>query len=234
MEMLINKKTLFLIPLGLLLALSIRAQGALPRQQVMLETDSGNILIELYNETPLHRDNFLKNVREKVYDGVLFHRVISSFMIQTGDTLSRHAAPGQLLGDTPEDHKVPAEIRFPELFHKRGSVAAAREPDEVNPNFESSQFQFYIVWGRRMSDMMLDKAQDRLDDATDGRVKLSPELREAYQRIGGTPHLDGQYTVFGQVVEGLDVVDRIQWVETDANARPLVDIKVNRAYVVEP
>jgi peptidyl-prolyl cis-trans isomerase B (cyclophilin B) len=234
MEMLINKKTLFLIPLGLLLALSIRAQDALPRQQVMLETDSGNILIELYNETPLHRDNFLKNVREKVYDGVLFHRVISSFMIQTGDTLSRHAAPGQLLGDTPEDHKVPAEIRFPELFHKRGSVAAAREPDEVNPNFESSQFQFYIVWGRRMSDMMLDKAQDRLDDATDGRVKLSPELREAYQRIGGTPHLDGQYTVFGQVVEGLDVVDRIQWVETDANARPLVDIKVNRAYVVEP
>lgn len=234
MEMLINKKALFLIPLGLLLALSIRAQGALPRQQVMLETDSGNILIELYNETPLHRDNFLKNVREKVYDGVLFHRVISSFMIQTGDTLSRHAAPGQLLGDTPEDHKVPAEIRFPELFHKRGSVAAAREPDEVNPNFESSQFQFYIVWGRRMSDMMLDKAQDRLDDATDGRVKLSPELREAYQRIGGTPHLDGQYTVFGQVVEGLDVVDRIQWVETDANARPLVDIKVNRAYVVEP
>jgi len=234
MEMLINKKTLLLIPLGLLLALSIRAQDALPRQQVMLETDSGNILIELYNETPLHRDNFLKNVREKVYDGVLFHRVISSFMIQTGDTLSRHAAPGQLLGDTPEDHKVPAEIRFPELFHKRGSVAAAREPDEVNPNFESSQFQFYIVWGRRMSDMMLDKAQDRLDDATDGRVKLSPELREAYQRIGGTPHLDGQYTVFGQVVEGLDVVDRIQWVETDANARPLVDIKVNRAYVVEP
>jgi len=234
MEMLINKKALFLIPLGLLLALSIRAQDALPRQQVMLETDSGNILIELYNETPLHRDNFLKNVREKVYDGVLFHRVISSFMIQTGDTLSRHAAPGQLLGDTPEDHKVPAEIRFPELFHKRGSVAAAREPDEVNPNFESSQFQFYIVWGRRMSDMMLDKAQDRLDDATDGRVKLSPELREAYQRIGGTPHLDGQYTVFGQVVEGLDVVDRIQWVETDANARPLVDIKVNRAYVVEP
>ena len=234
MEMLINKKTLFLIPLGLLLALSIRAQGALPRQQVMLETDSGNILIELYNETPLHRDNFLKNVREKVYDGVLFHRVISSFMIQTGDTLSRHAAPGQLLGDTPEDHKVPAEIRFPELFHKRGSVAAAREPDEVNPNFESSQFQFYIVWGRRMSDMMLDKAQDRLDDATDGRVKLSPELREAYQRIGGTPHLDGQYTVFGQVVEGVDVVDRIQWVQTDANARPLVDIKVNRAYVVEP
>ena len=234
MEMLINKKTLFLIPLGLLLALSIRAQDALPRQQVMLETDSGNILIELYNETPLHRDNFLKNVREKVYDGVLFHRVISSFMIQTGDTLSRHAAPGQLLGDTPEDHKVPAEIRFPELFHKRGSVAAAREPDEGNPNFESSQFQFYIVWGRRMSDMMLDKAQDRLDDATDGRVKLSPELREAYQRIGGTPHLDGQYTVFGQVVEGLDVVDRIQWVETDANARPLVDIKVNRAYVVEP
>jgi peptidyl-prolyl cis-trans isomerase B (cyclophilin B) len=129
---------------------------------------------------------------------------------------------------------VEAEIRFPEIFHKRGSVAAAREPDDVNPNFESSQFQFYIVWGRRMSDMILDKAQDRLDDSTNGRVKLTPELREAYQRFGGTPHLDGQYTVFGQVVEGLDVVDKIQWVDTDSNNRPLVDIKIKRAYVVDP
>lgn len=224
------------LPLFIMLscAFIVEAQEALPRQQVVLETDSGNIRIELYNETPKHRDNFLKNVREGVYDGVLFHRVISNFMVQTGDTVSRHAAPGQLLGDTPEQHKVEAEIRFPEIFHKRGSVAAAREPDDVNPEFESSQFQFYIVWGRRMSDMMLDKAQDRLDDSTNGRVKLTPELREAYQRFGGTPHLDGQYTVFGQVVEGLDVVDKIQWVDTDSNNRPLVDIKIKRAYVVDP
>lgn len=209
-----------------------KAQDAEKRIQVLLETDSGNIRIELYNETPMHRDNFVHKVREGVYDGVLFHRVISNFMIQTGDTCSRHAEPGQLLGETPESHKVPAEIRFPEIFHQRGSVAAAREPDDVNPAFESSEFQFYIVWGRRMNDMMLDKVQDRLDDNTNGRVKLTPELREAYFKYGGTPHLDGQYTVFGRVVEGMEVVDKIQWVDTDENNRPKGDIRLIRATVL--
>ena len=219
--------------LFILLSLPSFSQDALPRQQVVLETDSGTIRIELFNETPLHRDNFLKNVREGIYDGVLFHRVITNFMIQTGDTVSRHAVPGQLLGESKEGEKIPAEIRFPEIFHKRGSLAAAREGDEVNPERKSSQHQFYIVWGRRLSDMMLDQVQDRLDEATDGQIKLTPELREAYQRFGGTPHLDGQYTVFGQVVEGLDVVNRIQWAETDANNRPLNDIRIIKAKIVE-
>ncbi|MBR6962394.1 MAG: peptidylprolyl isomerase [Prevotella sp.] len=219
--------------LFILLSLPSFSQDALPRQQVVLETDSGNIRIELFNETPLHRDNFLKNVREGIYDGVLFHRVITNFMIQTGDTVSRHAVPGQLLGESKEGEKIPAEIRFPEIFHKRGSLAAAREGDEVNPERKSSQHQFYIVWGRRLSDMMLDQVQDRLDEATGGQIKLTPELREAYQRFGGTPHLDGQYTVFGQVVEGLDVVNRIQWAETDVNNRPLNDIRIIKAKIVE-
>lgn len=216
-----------------LLSIPSFSQDALPRKQVILETDSGNIRIELYNETPLHRDNFLKNVREGIYNGVLFHRVITNFMIQTGDTVSRHAVPGQLLGESKEGEKIPAEICFPELFHKRGSLAAAREGDEVNPERKSSQHQFYIVWGRRLSDMMLDQVQDRLDETTGGQIKLTPELREAYQRFGGTPHLDGQYTVFGQVVEGLDVVNRIQWTETDANNRPLNDIRIIKAIIVE-
>ena len=219
--------------LFILLSLPSFSQDALPRQQVVLETDSGTIRIELFNETPLHRDNFLKNVREGIYDGVLFHRVITNFMIQTGDTVSRHAVPGQLLGESKEGEKIPAEIRFPEIFHKRGSLAAAREGDEVNPERKSSQHQFYIVWGRRLSDMMLDQVQDHLDEATGGQIKLTPELREAYQRFGGTPHLDGQYTVFGQVVEGLDVVNRIQWTETDANNRPLNDIRIIKAKIVE-
>lgn len=219
--------------LFILLSLPSFSQDALPRQQVVLETDSGTIRIELFNETPLHRDNFLKNVREGIYDGVLFHRVITNFMIQTGDTVSRHAVPGQLLGESKEGEKIPAEIRFPEIFHKRGSLAAAREGDEVNPERKSSQHQFYIVWGRRLSDMMLDQVQDRLDEVTGGQIKLTPELREAYQRFGGTPHLDGQYTVFGQVVEGLDVVNRIQWTETDANNRPLNDIRIIKAKIVE-
>lgn len=225
----------FLVVFSLLI-LSLPAfsqEELVPRRQVLLETDSGNIRIELYNETPLHRDNFLKNVREGIYDGVLFHRVISNFMVQTGDTVSRHALPGQLLGASKEGEKIPAEIRFPEIFHKRGSLAAAREGDDVNPERKSSQHQFYIVWGRRLSDMMLDQVQDRLDNATKGQVKLTPELRQAYQRYGGTPHLDGQYTVFGQVVEGLEVVDRIQWMETDANNRPLVDVRIKKASIIE-
>ena len=227
----------FAMPLVLMLfipRISADAQTADSiRHEVLLETDKGNIRIALYNETPLHRDNFMKLVKEGFYDGLLFHRVISSFMIQAGDSASRHAGPGQLLGDSPESYKIPAEIRYPALFHKRGAVAAAREGDSANPERASSASQFYIVYGRRFNDAMLDDAQRRLDSQTNSTVKLTPEIRDTYKAKGGTPHLDGQYTVFGEVVEGLDVVEQIQWVATDDNARPLEDIRIIKAKVVK-
>ena len=202
------------------------------RHEVLLETDKGNIRIALYNETPLHRDNFIKLIKQGYYDGLLFHRVITSFMIQSGDSASRHAKPGQLLGSSHESYKIPAEIHYPALFHKRGAVASARESDKVNPERQSSASQFYIVYGRRFNDSMLDKAQEEMDKQTGGSVKLTPEVRDVYKKIGGTPNLDGQYTVFGEVVEGLDVVNEIQWVDTDKNGRPIEDIRIIRATVV--
>lgn len=222
-----------LLLLLLSFSLSLFAQQDTARREVLLTTNKGDIRIALYNETPLHRDNFLKLVKEGFYDGALFHRVINRFMIQAGDSASRHAAPGALLGDTNEPYTVPAEIRYPQLFHKRGAVAAAREGDSVNPSRASSASQFYIVYGRRFNDEMLDRAQERLDKQTGGTVKLTPEVREAYKAKGGTPHLDGQYTVFGEVVEGIDVVNAIQWMETDKNDRPLEDVRILKATVVK-
>lgn len=218
--------------LTLLLTLTVNAQDTL-RHEVLLETNKGNIRIALFNETPLHRDNFLKLVRSGFYDGVLFHRVIDKFMIQSGDSASRNAKPGQLLGDSPEGYTVPAEIRFPQLFHKRGAVGAARQGDDVNPDRASSASQFYIVYGKRFNDEMLDREQQRLDKSTNGTVKLTPEIREAYKVKGGTPHLDGQYTIFGEVVEGLDTVRDIEWVETDKNDRPVEDVRIIRATVLK-
>jgi peptidyl-prolyl cis-trans isomerase B (cyclophilin B) len=223
------KKLLFM---AMLLLCVLRMQAQEQRPVVTLLTDSGTIKIALYNETPLHRDNFLKLVREGFYDGVLFHRVIFGFMIQTGDSLSRHAEPGKLYGDGfYEKYKIPAEIRYPQLIHRRWSVAAAREGDEKNPQMESSMCQFYIVYGRRFNDDMLDEQQEKLDEYTKGRIQMSPETREIYKKYGGTPHLDGQYTVFGEVIDGRDVVDKIQRVDTDANARPKGDIRILKATV---
>lgn len=225
-------KHILLCIVALLVGMPAVAQYTL-RHEVLFETNKGNIRIALYNETPLHRDNFLKNVREGWYDGQLFHRVISKFMIQTGDTASRHAQPGQLLGETAETYTVPAEFRCPQIYHKRGAVAAAREGDADNPERNSSMSQFYIVYGIRYSDAMLDRTQQKLDVATGGKVKLTTEMRETYKTLGGTPHLDGQYTVFGEVTEGMDVVEAIQSVQTDANARPLEDIRIEKATVVK-
>ena len=200
---------------------------------VQIDTDMGKIKVKLYNDTPLHRDNFIKNVKDHLYDGLLFHRVIKQFMIQAGDSASRNARPGQVLGDSPESYKIPAEIHYPQLFHKRGAVAAARESDSVNPERESSASQFYIVYGRRFNDAMLDNEQLKLDRQTGGTVKMTPEIREAYKAIGGTPHLDGQYTVFGEVIEGIDVVKEIDWADTDSNARPIDDIRIIKAEIVK-
>ena len=213
-------------------SLFVVAQETDKHYEVVLETSMGNIRLLLYNDTPLHRDNFVKNVREGYYDGTLFHRVIEGFMIQAGDSASRHAEPGQLLGDTKEEYSVPAEIRFPEHCHKRGVLAAAREGDEVNPERASSAFQFYITYGKRMAPDQLDAHLQKVS-AKSG-VTFPPEVREIYQKKGGVPHLDGQYTVFGEVLEGLYVVKAIQWVETDVNDRPLTDVVILKAYVAAP
>ena len=201
--------------------------------EVLLETTEGNIRIALYDETPQHRDNFLKLTRMHVYDSLLFHRVIKNFMIQSGDINSKHARPGQQLGTGDFDYTQEPEFRLPQILHRRGCVAMAREPDVVNPEMRSSACQFYIVWGKRFSSAEIEKAQERLDTMTHGRVKLTPEMIKVYKSVGGTPHLDGQYTVFGEVTEGLDVVERIQKAETDEFDRPFEDIRILRATVTK-
>ena len=201
--------------------------------EVLFETTEGNIRIALYDETPLHRDNFLKLTRMHVYDSLLFHRVIKNFMIQSGDTNSKNAKPGQRLGTGDFDYTLEPEFRLPQIIHRRGCVAMAREPDAVNPEMRSSACQFYIVWGKRFSSAEIEKAQERLDTMTHGRVKLTQEMIKVYKSVGGTPHLDGQYTVFGEVTEGLDVVERIQKAETDEFDRPFEDIRILRATITK-
>lgn len=225
------KKTITLL-LFCLVAAWAQAQNNM-RSEVELVTDSGVIRLALYNETPKHRDNFLKMVQSGAYNGVLFHRVIKDFMVQTGDLASKTATQGQLLGDTPESYSIPAEICFPKLYHKRGALAAAREGDDVNPERASSSTQFYIVWGQKFTDKQLEWAQSRIEKYTDGKVKLTPELCEVYKTIGGTPHLDGSYTVFGEVLEGLDVVEKIQRTTTDSHDRPVNDIRIIKATVIK-
>ena len=220
----------------IMLALAMTAISATAQtttSEVLLETTAGNIRIALYDETPQHRDNFLKLVKMNVYDSLLFHRVIRDFMIQSGDINSKHAQPGQLLGTGDFDYTQEPEFRLPQLFHRRGVVAMAREGDDVNPEMRSSACQFYIVWGRVLDDKKLNQIQERLDSTTQGRVKLTPEMMATYKTVGGTPHLDGQYTVFGEVTEGLDIVDCIQQMPTDKYARPLEDIRILKATVTK-
>ena len=211
------------------------AQQADKRQRVRLETDRGNITIALYDETPGHRDNFLRLVREGFYDSLLFHRVIEDFMIQTGDPDSRKAQPGAKLGDGGPGYDLPAEICLPKLFHRRGAVAAARESDDVNPERRSSGSQFYIVWGRMGTPKTVGRARQQVEKATGGRYTITDEMEETYCLYGGTPHLDGAYTFIGEVVEGLDdVVYAIQMETTDDNDRPFADVRILRAVVLEP
>ena len=225
-----TKRLLTTLLLGISL-LPLRAQT--PSAEVLLETTAGNIRVALYEETPLHRDNFLKLVNLHSYDSLLFHRVIKDFMVQSGDINSRHAKPGELLGSGDYDYTTEPEFRLPQIYHRRGVIAMAREGDDVNPEMRSSASQFYIVWGRIFDDAGIAKMQERLDKATQGRVKLTPEMIETYKTVGGTPHLDGQYTVFGEVTEGLEVIDKIQRSPTDDNSRPLEDIRILKATVVK-
>jgi peptidylprolyl isomerase len=246
---------------------------------ILLKTDKGNIKLKLYNETPKHRDNFIKLVNEKFYDGILFHRVIKDFMIQTGDPESKKAAKGTALGNGGPGYTIPAEFNS-KFFHKKGALSAARQGDDINPKKESSGSQFYIVQGKVFSEQeiaqmemnlnkqtktqyyiayinkpenkalykkidSLQRAQDvkaidkivtELDNTIGKDVKpilFTPEQKKIYSTVGGTPHLDGSYTVFGEVLEGLDIVEKISLVPVDGNNRPNDDLKIISAEILK-
>ena len=186
---------------------------------VLIETSYGNMVAELYNETPLHRDNFIKLVKEGFYDGLLFHRVINNFMIQGGDPESRNAKPGQMLGNGSLGYTIPAEF-VKGLIHRKGALAAARMGDNVNPRKESSSCQFYIVQGNVWPADQLQMMSYQMGRAFD------QQQMEVYTTVGGTPHLDYDYTVFGQVIEGLDVMYKIAAVKCGAADRPVKDVKM--------
>ncbi|MBR6759669.1 MAG: peptidylprolyl isomerase [Alistipes sp.] len=221
------KQTLFSLFLAALLLSACDAPKS--PVQVIMTTSMGEIHLELSDATPQHRDNFVKLVKEGYFDGLLFHRVIENFMIQGGDPDSRHAEAGAFLGEGGPGYTIPAEFRYPELFHRRGALAAAREGDMVNPEKASAGSQFYIVWGKVFTDEQLDQMQQRIEN----RVVFTPEIREVYKTEGGTPHLDGAYTVFGHVTQGLEVVDAIQKVTTDENNRPTEDVRILSAKIKE-
>jgi len=253
---------------------AIAAESTEPGTLVDIKTTAGDIRVLLYDDTPLHRDNFLKLVGESFYDSVLFHRVIKNFMIQTGDPKSKHAAPGEMLGASDPGYTIPAEIIYPKHYNKYGALAAARTGDQVNPERRSSSSQFYIVTGNKVPESSLSMYQNRaiaqerqtywgklcrdhgkeitaLQNANDTAglealrqkliaqvesavkpVELPKKLVDDYASIVGAPHLDGQYTVFGEVVSGMDVVDKIQNVSTDSNDRPVDDIRIISVKVV--
>lgn len=245
--------------------------------RLKIKTSEGDIIIRLYDETPKHRDNFLKLAKEGYYNGTLFHRVIKDFMIQGGDPNSKNAPKRKVLGTSGPDYTIPAEFIYPQLFHKRGALSAARTGDEVNPERASSGSQFYIVWGkiyksaalkqlerqmgiqqeqdvfnqlakqhhdeimnlRRNRDHVgLQTLQDKLIEETkekcksQGKPTFTLEQNEAYTTLGGTPFLDNQYTVFGEVEEGLDIVERIQNCQTDCNDRPSEDVRIETIEVL--
>lgn len=244
---------------------------------VDIKTSMGDIRICLYDATPKHRDNFLKLVSEKYYEGTLFHRVINEFMIQAGDPDSKNAPAGKMLGSGGPGYNVDAEIVYPQYFHKKGALAAARQGDQVNPLKKSSGSQFYIVTGRVYNEnqlrqmesqlvnkqkqglfnelamqhrdqiMSMRKAKDvaglqALQDSLIAQVEnvvaknpasFTPEQKQAYSTVGGSPHLDGDYTVFGEVVSGLDVIEKIEKVATNAHDRPVEDVKIISMSIVK-
>lgn len=264
-----------LIILSLVLSLPVSGQKKEKETMVLITTDLGDIKVKLYNETPLHRDNFIKLVKDTFYNGTLFHRVIQNFMIQGGDPQSRNAQPDIMLGNGDVGYTIPAEIR-PELYHKKGALAAARQGDDVNPSRASSGCQFYIVQGKVFTEADLAGIEARVNMQNKQKIfgelinkpenaalknrfitnqqaqnqdslmlltgiiepmiekelqkigphKITDEQKKIYTTIGGAPHLDGGYTVYGEVVEGLDVVDKIAAVEKNQFDRPKTDIKM--------
>lgn len=217
------KKILFFLALTIVVSASAKKEK---RTKVEMLTSMGSITIELYNETPLHRDNFIKLVKEGYYNDLLFHRVIADFMIQGGDPDSKNAPEGKMLGEGGPGYTIEAEFRFPQLFHKRGVLAAAREGDDTNPEKRSSGSQFYIVWGQTFSRSDLEKITQRVEQHSARAIVFPDEVKKYYMKYGGTPHLDGSYTVFGEVTKGIEVVNAIQQVDTDNNDRPIEDVRI--------
>lgn len=244
---------------------------------VDIKTSLGDIRVRLFGDTPLHRDNFLKLVKEGYYNDVLFHRVINEFMVQTGDPDSKNAPAGKHLGSGGPDYTLDAEIVYPRHFHHRGALAAARQGDQVNPERKSSGSQFYIVTGKTYNEQALNQMEQQLQmarkqeifnglatqhrdsiiamrknrdqaglqalqdklvaqteaQAAENPVTLTDEQKKAYSTVGGTPHLDNQYTVFGEVVSGMDVIEKIEKAQTDSHDRPLDDIRIISTKVVK-
>lgn len=188
--------------------------------KVKISTEYGDMVLKLYDETPKHRDNFIKLAKDGFYKDLLFHRVINGFMIQGGDPTSRGAAPNVQLGSGGPGYTVPAEFN-PKFIHKKGALSAARQGDQVNPRKESSGSQFYIVQGQVQTPQQLQQM------STQTGVTYTPEQIKTYSTIGGTPFLDMQYTVFGEVVEGMEVIDKIASVQTAPGDRPIKDVKFN-------
>ena len=218
------KKLLLLFLLLLPLLSSGQKRDGAPRKKkdflVTMVTDCGTMKLLLHDQTPKHKDNFIKLVNDKFYDGLLFHRVIQQFMVQGGDPKSKQAEPGQTLGGGDIGYKIPAEF-VPTLFHKKGALAAARDG---NPEKASSGCQFYVVQGRVWDDAGMQQQLARIQ-SMNGRMP-TPEQKQVYQTLGGTPHLDGNYTVFGQVVEGLAIVDSLAKQPLAERDRPVKDIRM--------
>lgn len=270
------KKSIILVFISIMFIFVSCASKNVLSPTVIFETNYGKIVVKLYPETPKHRDNIVKLVKNGFYNGVLFHRVIADFMIQTGDPDSKNAVPGTMLGSGNVGYTIPAEFVYPQYYHKRGALAAARQGDDTNPQKASSGCQFYIVQGRTFSDEELnvmeknneqkleaklfqeklstkqavvkkyreERNQGKLDFLRDSILveihseiakkpasKFTVQQRNDYKTVGGTPHLDGNYTVFGEVIEGLDIVNRISKTKTGQNDRPVEDIRILKAKI---
>ncbi len=249
-----------------------------PETEVLIRTTLGDIKVKLYNETPMHRNNFVLLAEQQFYDSVMFHRVIKNFMIQTGDPDSKSATKGDRLGAGGPGYTIDAEFVYPQHYHKRGALSAARMADQMNPERKSSGSQFYIVTGKKYGMVELDQLEKQMHeqsvqelfnklcyDARDtiealrvnndtqglrklqdemvartskitkerGPFRFTPEQRQDYNKLGGAPFLDKQYTVFGEVIEGMEVVDKIEKVSTDANDRPREDVRILSMEIVK-